>query len=138
LLVANWFFPDSNRRPANSGFEDYGIRIRSAAKLRVPVTFDTSQATIVPPQNPVTVAAQPPLNAFARIAPIRPPDPVLNRQAEKKRKPSRNRASKVVMTRSPALTRIATAVQSSERLIARISLFEAIKERLGEGLFNLN
>jgi hypothetical protein len=138
LLVANWFFPDGHPRPTNSGVEDYGIRIRSAAKLPEPVTFDTSQPTIVPPQSPVTVAAQPPLDAYAQVVPIRPPNPVRNRQTETKRKPSRNGASKVVMTRSPAPTRIASAMQVAERPIARISLFEAIREKLGQGLFRLN
>jgi hypothetical protein len=136
LLVANWFFPDRDRRPANSGAEDYGIRIRSAAKLPEPITFDTSQPTIVPAQSSVTVAAQPPLDAFAQIVPTRPTDPVLNRQAEAKRKPTKNRASRVVMTRSP--TRIASATQVVERPVARISLFEAIRERLGQGIFKLN
>jgi hypothetical protein len=138
LLVANWFFPDGDRRPANSGADDYGIRIRSAAKLPEPVTFDTSQPTIVLPQIAVTVAAQPPLDAFAQIVPTRPRDPVRNRQAETKRKPARNGGSKVVMTPSPVPARIASAMQNSERPVARISLFEVIRERLGQGLFKLN
>lgn len=135
LLVVNWFFPDGDRQPANGGAEDYGIKIRSAAKLPEPVTFDTSQPTIVPPQSAVTVAAQPSLDAFAQVVPTRPPDPVRGRQAETKRKPLRNRASKVVTTRSPAPTRIASVMQVAERPVARISLFDVIRERLGQGLF---
>jgi hypothetical protein len=134
LLVANWFLPDGDRRPASSGVEDYGIRIRTAAKLPEPVAFDTSRPTIVPPQTPVMVAA-PTLSAFAQIVPTRPPDPVSNRQADKKRKPLR-RASKVAQF--PAPTRIAGAMQVAERPVARMSLLEVVRERLGQGLFNPN
>jgi hypothetical protein len=138
LLAANRLFPDGDRQPANSGVEDYGIRIRSVAKPPEPVTFDTSQPTIVPPQSPVTVAAQPRLDALALIVSTRPPDAGRNRQAETKRKPSKNRPSKVVVTRSPAPTRIASVMQVAERPVASVSLLEVIRERLGQGLFKLN
>jgi hypothetical protein len=42
------------------------------------------------------------------------------------------------MTHFPAETRIASAIQVAEPPVARMSLFEVIRERLGQGLFRQN
>ena len=93
LCAANWLFADPARQSADSGAENYGIRIRSTAKLPDPVVFDTSLPTIVLPPTDVTIAAQMPQEAFAQIVPTQVSVAALGHQFEKKRKVASHSAS---------------------------------------------
>lgn len=139
LCAANWLFPETAKQSVNSGIEDYGIRIHSTDKLPDPVVFDTSLPTIVPPPSTVTVAVQMPQEAFAQIVPTQLSVPASGHQPEKKRKIAKHNASKAATTYRPAPpTKLASAAQVEPPPVARMSLIEVIKERLGQGLFKLN
>ena len=161
LWVSHWLLPGSVAEPVRNDIDRTFIRIRSIEKLPERVVFDTSVPYVAPAPSvapPATVAATatPPVRAlpvqsafaFVQITPGPLPGftkasyAFINKPAAGKRDVAtldhdKAKAPKKIAAHRPLPPVNATRAQPARapEPITRLSLFDAIKDRLSRGLF---
>jgi hypothetical protein len=161
LLVSHWLLPESTAEPARSNIDKTFIRISSIEKLPEKVVFDTSLPYVAPPASvapPRTVAAAaaapvhtPPVRsafAFVQITPGPLPGftkasyVFLNAPGTGKRDVAtlghdKAKPAKKIASHRPLPPVDATRAQPARppEPAVRLSLIDAIKDRLSRGLF---
>ena len=135
LLGVSWCFPQPVPDPIPSSMGRPVIRISSVEKLPDRVDIDTSLPTIVPPPSVMEFAERQPVGKLAEAY----VDPKPTSQAAGHDPLKKQRHTK--RDRPVPATKNETASNYRERPITqatRLSLLDAIKERLGNGLFRTN
>jgi hypothetical protein len=160
LWVSHWLLPESTVEPVRSDIDKTFIRISSIEKLPEKVVFDTSVPYVAPPpsvtprQTVATATAAPVrtlpvLSAFALVQITPGPLPGFTKTSyvflnEPKRDVAAlnhdkaNPLKKVAGRRPLPTVNAKTAQAQTARApepVTRLSLFDAIKDRLSRGLF---
>lgn len=160
LWVSHWLLPGSVAEPVRNDIDRTFIRISSIEKLPEKIVFDTSVPYVAPAPSvapPATVAAVPvpPVQApvqsafaFVQITPGQLPGftkasyAFINKPAAGKRDVAtfdhdKAKAPKKVAAHRPLPPVTATRVRPvrAPEPVTRLSLFDAIKDRLSRGLF---